>query len=97
MSLSPRLRRTLELVYAVDGVAAARVWQWPGQVAVGVRPSPLVGAADLLRRVEHAVSGVREQDETWHFGVLDLDAPERDDEPEPETPGLVTRRPNDAG
>src|SRR5580693_968480 len=35
-SLPVRLKRTLELAYAVEGVVAARVWQWPGRVAVGV-------------------------------------------------------------
>ena len=29
-SLPPKLRRTLEVVYAIDGVAGARVWVWPG-------------------------------------------------------------------
>ena len=40
--LSPRMRRMLEIVYAVDGVAGARVWQWPAEngmkrIAVAVR------------------------------------------------------------
>lgn len=72
MSLSPRLRRTLEIVYGVDGVAGARVWQWPGHVAIGVTPSPLVNANELLHRVAHATIGLREPDEVWDFGVLDL-------------------------
>jgi hypothetical protein len=69
----PRVRRTLELVYAVEGVTAARVWQWPGRVSVGVRPSMLCAPSELLRRVEHAVSGLREPEETWDFGLLDTD------------------------
>jgi hypothetical protein len=68
--LSPRLRRTLELVYCVEGVAVARVWQWPGRVAVGVR-SATVTAPDLIRRVEAAVAGLRETGEVWDFGILE--------------------------
>jgi hypothetical protein len=79
--LPPRLRRTLEIVYAVDGVAGARVWQWPGDgaapegtrttVAVAVRPAPLTSPQDLLRRVEAAVAGLREPGEHWEFGLLE--------------------------
>lgn len=69
--LPPRIRRTLELVYRVEGVTAARVWHWPGNVSVGVRPGNLSAQAELLRRVEHAVSGLREPEETWDFGLLD--------------------------
>lgn len=71
--VSPRIRRTLELVYGVEGVTAARVWQWPGCVAVGVRPATLSAPSELLRRVESAVAGLREPDETWDFGLLDTD------------------------
>ena len=69
--LPPRIRRTLELVYRVEGVTAARVWHWPGNVSVGVRPGNLSAQSELLRRVEHAVSGLREPEETWDFGLLD--------------------------
>ncbi|MCA9589079.1 MAG: hypothetical protein KC657_27380 [Myxococcales bacterium] len=69
--LPPRIRRTLELVYGVPGVTAARVWQWHNCVAVGVRPSSACAPAELLGRVEAAVSGLREADETWDFGLLD--------------------------
>lgn len=69
--LTPRLRRTLELVYGVEGVTAARVWHWPGRVAVGVRPAMLSAPSELLRRVESAVAGLREPDETWDFGLLE--------------------------
>jgi hypothetical protein len=71
--LPPRLRRTLELVYGVEGVTAARVWHWPGRVAVGVRPAVLSAPGELLRRVEFAVAGLREPDETWEFGLLESD------------------------
>lgn len=71
--LPPRLRRTLELVYGVEGVTAARVWYWPGRVAVGVRPTMLSAPSELLRRVESAVLGLREPDESWDFGFLDTD------------------------
>lgn len=71
--LPPRIRRTLELVYGVEGVTAARVWHWPGRVAVGVRPAVLSAPSELLRRVESAVAGLREPDETWEFGLLDTE------------------------
>jgi len=71
--LPPRLRRTLELVYSVDGVTAARIWQWDQRVAVGVRGAAGSSPLDLIHRVEIAVAGVREPDETWEFGVLDDD------------------------
>lgn len=70
--IPPRLRRALELVYAVEGVTAARVWQWPGRVAVGVRPATLSAHGELLNRVERAVAGLREPDETWEFGYLEV-------------------------
>jgi hypothetical protein len=66
-----RLRRTLELVYGVDGVVAARIWQWPGRIAVGVRGGMATAPSDLIRRVEAAVAGLREPDEVWDFGILD--------------------------
>ena len=72
-ALPPRIRRTLELVYGVEGVTAARVWHWPGSVSVGVRPAIMSAQSELLRRVEHAVAGLREPDETWDFGLLDSD------------------------
>jgi hypothetical protein len=71
--LPARLRRMLELVYQVEGVAAARVWQWGGKVAIGVRAMPNHGSGDLLKRVEAAVSRVREPEEVWEFGVMDQD------------------------
>jgi hypothetical protein len=75
--LSPRMRRMLEIVYAVDGVAAARVWQWPGDgglsktIAIAVRPAPRTSPQELLQRVEAAVAGMREPDEVWEFGLLE--------------------------
>jgi hypothetical protein len=71
--LPPRLRRTLELVYGVEGVTAARVWHWPGRVAVGVRPAVFSAPAELLHRVESAVAGLREPEETWEFGLLETE------------------------
>ncbi|MBX3215678.1 MAG: hypothetical protein KF850_26810 [Labilithrix sp.] len=73
VELPPRLRRTLELVYRVEGVTAARVWHWPGRVAVGVRPAVLSAPSELLRRVESAVAGLREPEETWDFGLLETE------------------------
>jgi hypothetical protein len=71
--LPPRLKRTLELVYGVEGVTAARVWKWGDKVAVGVRPTATSAPAELLRRVEAAVAGLREPEETWEFGILDAE------------------------
>jgi hypothetical protein len=73
----PRLRRTLELVYGVEGVVAVRVWQWTEdlgrdeRVAIGVRASAATSQDDVLRRVEAAVSAIREPGEAWEFGLLD--------------------------
>ena len=69
--LPPRLRRTLELVYSVPGVVAARVWQCPGRIAVGVRGGPATTAASLLYRVQSAVAGLQEPGEDWDFGILE--------------------------
>jgi hypothetical protein len=68
--LPPRLRRALELAYGVEGVVAARVWQWPGRIAIGVRAGSTTLPASLLGRVESAVAGLREPGETWDFGIL---------------------------
>lgn len=70
-SLSPRLRRALELVYGVEGVTSARVWAWSGKVAVGVRAAAAFAPAELLRRVEAAVAPLRDPGESWEFGLLD--------------------------
>ncbi len=67
----PKVRRTLELVYSVEGVVAARVWQWGARFAVGIRAGSTAVPAQLLRRVESAVSGLREPGETWEFGLLE--------------------------
>jgi hypothetical protein len=60
----------LERIYDIDGVVAARVWQWPGRVAVGIQGASAASAGDLLRRVEMAVAGLREAGEVWDFGIL---------------------------
>ncbi len=70
-ALPPRLRRTLELVYGVEGVVEARIWQWPGRVAVGVRGGTATSPTELVRRVEVAVAGLREPEENWDFGILE--------------------------
>lgn len=68
--LSPRMRRMLERIYDIDGVVAARVWQWPGRVAVGVQGGSATSSGDLLKRVEIAVAELREAGEVWDFGIL---------------------------
>jgi hypothetical protein len=76
-SVPPRLKRTLELVYGVDGVVAARVWQWTEnkgrdeKVAVAIRHNATSCPKDVLRRVEAAVEALREPGEAWEFGLLD--------------------------
>jgi hypothetical protein len=67
----PKLKRVLELVYGVEGVVSARVWQWPGRIAVGVRGGQATSPTDLIRRIEVAVAGLREADERWDFGILE--------------------------
>ena len=69
--LPPRLRRTLELVYNVEGVVAARVWQYAGTIAVGVRGGSNTDPGSLLRRVQFAVAGLKEPEEVWDFGILE--------------------------
>lgn len=49
----------------------ARIWQWPGRVAVGVRGAPHSSPTELLRRVESALEVLREPGETWDFGILE--------------------------
>jgi hypothetical protein len=69
--LPQKVRRALELVYEVEGVVAARVWHWPGRMAVGVRGSNATTPSSLLRSVESAVAGLQEPGEAWDFGILD--------------------------
>lgn len=66
---SGRVQRILQLVYAVEGVVAVRVWQWASNVAIGIRGG--AAGADLMGRVEAALAGIREPGETWHFGLLE--------------------------
>jgi len=61
----------LELVYGVEGVVAARVWQWGDRVAVGVRGGIATTPAALIKHVESAVAGLREPGEVWDFGILE--------------------------
>ncbi len=70
--LPPRLRRALDLVYAVEGVVGVRIWQWEGAVAVGISVGWTFPPAQTLERVESAVAPVRHAEETWDFGLLDV-------------------------
>jgi hypothetical protein len=67
---SSRLRRVMEVIYQVDGVAGARLWQWTGRIAVGLRLSAASSPGDVIARVMSAVAPLREANETWDFGVL---------------------------
>jgi hypothetical protein len=93
--MPPKLRRVLELVYSVEGVVAARIWHWPGRIAVGVRGGSATSPMDLLRRVESAVASLREPEESWDFGILEDDSARgpRPGEPSgPENPVSSTQR-----
>jgi hypothetical protein len=68
--LTPRLRRTIEVVYQVEGVTGARVWQWAGRIAVGLRLSATSSPADVIERVKAAVAPLQDVDEAWEFGLL---------------------------
>ncbi len=68
--LTPALRRIVEVVYGVDGVVAARVWQSPDRIVVGARGGAGTAPEELLRRVEMAVVGLREPGVSWEFGWL---------------------------
>ena len=69
--LPARLRRAVQLVYGQSGVLSVKVWQWPGRVAVGITVGPSIVASDALRRAEEAIGPLREDGETWDFGLLD--------------------------
>jgi hypothetical protein len=69
--LDPRIRRTLELVYQVEGVVAAKVWAMPDRIAVGVRIGAGHGPSEVIARIEHVTLGLREPGEAWDFGLLD--------------------------
>ena len=66
------VRRALELVYAVEGVVGARIWQWQGGVAVGINLAASSHLAETLRRVEVAVAALRLPEEPRDFGLLDV-------------------------
>jgi hypothetical protein len=72
--LDPRVRRTLELVYQVEGVVAAKVWAMPDRMAVGVRVGTGHGPAEVIARIQAVTVGLREPGEAWDFGLLDSDA-----------------------
>ena len=71
--LDPRVRRTLELVYQVEGVVAAKVWAMPDCMAVGVRVGAGHGSTEVIARLQTVTAGLREPGETWDFGLLDGD------------------------
>lgn len=72
--LDPRIRRTLELVFQVEGVVGAKVWAMPDRIAVGVKIGAGHGAAEVLARLEQVTVALREPGETWDFGLLEGDA-----------------------
>ena len=72
--LDPRIRRTLELVYQVEGVVAAKVWAMPDRIAVGVKIGTGHGPAEVMARLEQVTVALREPGEAWDFGLLDGDA-----------------------
>ena len=72
--LDPRIRRTLELVYQVEGVVAAKVWAMPDRVAVGVKIGTGHGPSEVMARLEQVTVALREPGETWDFGLIEGDA-----------------------
>jgi hypothetical protein len=66
---SDKMKRVLRIVYGIEGVSAARVWQWPGRVAVAVSGKGIAEEA-LLKRVEIALNALRDPGEEWEFGIL---------------------------
>ena len=69
MELPPRLELALEIIYRIEGVASAKIWQWEDHVAVAVRA---VGHVDeqLLRRIEASLGSLSEPNEKWEYGIL---------------------------
>lgn len=67
--LDPRIERALEILYRIEGLSAAKMWQWEHNVAVGVRGYGM-SEATLLRRAEMALIALQEPGETWQFGIL---------------------------
>lgn len=67
--LPPRLELALEIIYRIEGVAAAKIWQWEDRVAVAVRGVGLV-EEQLLRRVEASLVSLAEPNEIWEYGIL---------------------------
>jgi hypothetical protein len=72
--IDPRVRRTLELVYQVEGVVAAKVWAMPDRVAVGVKLGNGHGAPDVIARIQVVTAALRAPGEAWDFGLLEGDA-----------------------
>lgn len=67
--LPPRLELALEIIYRIEGVAAAKIWQWEDHVAVAVRGVGLV-ESQLLARVEASLVSLSEPNEIWEYGIL---------------------------
>jgi hypothetical protein len=70
IELPPRLRRAMAAIYQVEGVTGARIWQWPGRIAVGLRVSFASSPSDVIERVKLAVEPLRAAEEGWEFGLL---------------------------
>lgn len=72
--IDPRVRRTLELVYQVEGVVAAKVWAMPDRVAVGVKLGNGHGVSDVMARIAAVTAALRVPGESWDFGLIEGDA-----------------------
>lgn len=68
--LPPRLRRAIDLIYQVEGVAGAQIWHWAGRIAVGLSLTRPSIPTEVFRRVQSAIAPLQEADETWEFGLL---------------------------
>jgi hypothetical protein len=66
-----RAKRVTDSLLQVPGILAVRVWEvGTTRVEVGVRLAPGQSAHDVLRRAREATDPLRQQGETWHFGLL---------------------------
>ncbi len=69
-SLPPRLRRALDLIYQVEGVTGAQVWQWAGRVAVGLSLTATSTPSEVFGRVRSVIAPLQDGEEIWDFGLL---------------------------
>ena len=66
-----RSKRVSESLLAVPGILAVKVWEVDkNRIEVGIGLAPGQSAHDVLRRAREATDSLRQEGETWHFGLL---------------------------